>query len=81
MQPELIESLANELYAALRNRSTLLPISSRYPNINVDDAYHISRCLLQHRLADGEKLVGKKIGVTSKAVQLMLDVHSPISAF
>jgi 2-oxopent-4-enoate/cis-2-oxohex-4-enoate hydratase len=81
MQPELIESLANELYAALRNRSTLLPISSRYPNINVDDAYHISRCLLQHRLADGEKLVGKKIGVTSKAVQLMLDVHQPDFGF
>ncbi|MCA9675459.1 MAG: fumarylacetoacetate hydrolase family protein [Kofleriaceae bacterium] len=41
------------------------------------DAYHVSRRLLGRRLADGERVVGKKIGVTSVAVQTMLDVHTP----
>lgn len=81
MQPEIIESLADELYSALRSRSTLLPVSSRHPAVSIEDAYHISQRLLQHRLKDGEKLVGKKIGVTSKAVQAMLDVHQPDFGF
>jgi 2-oxopent-4-enoate/cis-2-oxohex-4-enoate hydratase len=33
--------------------------------------------MLERRLADGEKVIGKKIGVTSKPVQRMLDVHQP----
>ena len=81
MSCALIESLGDELYAALRSRSTLLPISSRHPELGVEDAYHVSLRLLQHRLADGEKLIGKKIGVTSKAVQDMLDVRQPDFGF
>jgi 2-oxopent-4-enoate/cis-2-oxohex-4-enoate hydratase len=46
-------------------------------DITIDDAYWISRRILDRRLADGERVVGKKIGVTSKAVQSMLDVHQP----
>jgi 2-oxopent-4-enoate/cis-2-oxohex-4-enoate hydratase len=33
--------------------------------------------MLERRLADGERVIGKKIGVTSKAVQTMLDVYTP----
>jgi 2-oxopent-4-enoate/cis-2-oxohex-4-enoate hydratase len=81
MSSALIDTLGDELYAALRSRSTIAPLSSRYPQLGVEDAYHISQRLLQHRLADGEKLIGKKIGVTSKAVQDMLDVHQPDFGF
>lgn len=81
MDQPLIESLGDELYAALRRRATVSPLSSRYPDITVDDAYHISLHMMRRRLADGEKLVGKKIGVTSKPVQQMLDVHQPDFGF
>jgi 2-oxopent-4-enoate/cis-2-oxohex-4-enoate hydratase len=67
----------DELYAALRARRTVPPLTTREPSITIDDAYHVSRHLLERRLADGEHLVGKKIGVTSKPVQRMLDVHQP----
>jgi 2-oxopent-4-enoate/cis-2-oxohex-4-enoate hydratase len=81
MDQPLIESLGDELYAALRSHATLSPLSSRYPDITIDDAYHISLYMMRRRLTDGEKVVGKKIGVTSKPVQQMLDVHQPDFGF
>jgi 2-oxopent-4-enoate/cis-2-oxohex-4-enoate hydratase len=70
-------ALGDELFDALRGRRTVAPLTERVPGIAIDDAYWISRRLLERRLADGETLIGKKIGVTSKAVQSMLDVHQP----
>jgi 2-oxopent-4-enoate/cis-2-oxohex-4-enoate hydratase len=67
----------DELYEALRERRTVAPLTERAPEITIDDAYHVSRRLLARRLDGGEKLIGKKIGVTSKPVQRMLDVHQP----
>ena len=77
----LIESLAAELYAALRERRTLAPLIARHPELTVDDAYAISLGFLALRRADGERVVGKKIGVTSKPVQDMLGVHQPDFGF
>jgi 2-oxopent-4-enoate/cis-2-oxohex-4-enoate hydratase len=70
-------ALGDELFEALRARRTVAPLTERVPGITIDDAYWISRRLLERRLSSGEKLIGKKIGVTSKAVQNMLDVHQP----
>jgi 2-oxopent-4-enoate/cis-2-oxohex-4-enoate hydratase len=75
------ERLGDELYAALRGRYTVAPLTGRFPGVGIDDAYAISRRMLARRLADGERVVGKKIGVTSKAVQSMLDVHQPDFGF
>jgi 2-oxopent-4-enoate/cis-2-oxohex-4-enoate hydratase len=72
-----LQAYGDELYAALRSRSTVRPLSEREPDVTIDDAYRISRRLLERRLGDGEHLIGKKIGVTSHAVQRMLDVHQP----
>jgi len=70
-------ALGQELYAALRSRVVVPPLKGRVPGLTIDDSYHISRAMLDLRLADGEKVVGKKIGVTSPAVQNMLGVHQP----
>lgn len=69
------------LYTALRTRTTLAPLSAQDPSLTIDDAYVISLDFLARRLADGEKIVGKKIGATSKAVQDMLGVHQPDFGF
>ena len=75
--PVAIETYTEELYAALRGRRTVAPLTAREPGITIDDAYQISLGLLSRRLADGEKLIGKKIGVTSKPVQTALGVYQP----
>lgn len=74
-------ALSTELYNALRQRKTLVPFTTRFPGITIDDAYKISLGLLDRRLKDGEKMVGKKIGVTSKPVQDMLNVREPDFGF
>ncbi|QJQ31340.1 2-oxopent-4-enoate hydratase [Sphingomonas lacunae] len=81
MSGRLIRSLAAELHVALRERRTLPPLSARYPELTIDHAYAISLEALSRRKAEGERVVGKKIGVTSKAVQDMLGVHQPDFGF
>ena len=75
------EFFADELYRALRDRRTLIPLSTRQPSLTIDDAYAISLAFLKRRLADGETVIGKKIGVRSKPVQDMLDVRQPDFGF
>lgn len=74
-------SLAQELYRALRGRATVPPLIARHPDLTIDDAYAISLHTLALRCEEGERVVGKKIGVTSKAVQDMLGVHQPDFGF
>ncbi|OHT20521.1 fumarylacetoacetate hydrolase family protein [Edaphosphingomonas haloaromaticamans] len=75
------ELYGQELYQALRERRTVPPLIARDAALTIDDAYAISLDALARRQADGEKVVGKKIGVTSKAVQDMLGVHQPDFGF
>ena len=79
--PSRTAAYADELYGALRARRTVPPLIARDPTLTIDDAYAISLGALAKRRADGERIVGKKIGVTSKAVQDMLGVHQPDFGF
>ena len=81
MDAHLITALGDELFNALRSRQTLAPLTRRYPQITLEQAYRISLHFLQRREALGEQVIGKKIGVTSRAVQEMLDVHQPDFGF
>ena len=74
-------AFSDALYAALRGRHTISPIVEQQASLTIDDAYAISLGFLQRRTADGERVVGKKIGVTSRAVQDMLGVHQPDFGF
>jgi 2-oxopent-4-enoate/cis-2-oxohex-4-enoate hydratase len=77
----LIADLASQLHKALREGTTVAPLISRHSSLSIDEAYAISLAVLAKREADGEKVIGKKIGVTSKAVQDMLGVHQPDFGF
>jgi 2-oxopent-4-enoate/cis-2-oxohex-4-enoate hydratase len=82
LQRDLIESIAKRLYVSLTQGTTIAPLTEQYPHITIDDAYHISRQVLQLRMDNNNELVvGKKIGVTSAAVQDMLGVFQPDFGF
>ena len=76
-----IRSLGDELYAALRASHTVAPLTDRHPEITKEDAYQIQRHLIARRENDGERIVGKKIGLTSEPVQKMLGVSEPDFGF
>jgi 2-oxopent-4-enoate/cis-2-oxohex-4-enoate hydratase len=75
---EKIEKYGNELYEALKGNYTIEPITSRESDITIEDAYAIQDVFIQRRIKeDGVRIIGKKIGVTSKVVMDMLGVHQP----
>lgn len=77
-----IEKEGAALYEAMRARTTLAPLTERLKGITIDDAYQISLHYKQLReTQDGERVVGKKIGVTSAPVQEMLGVFEPDFGF
>lgn len=82
MDQKTIDRLGDELYQALRTARSIVPLTDRESSIQIEDAYHISQRMVSRRLElDGEKIVGKKIGVTSKPVQDMLKVFQPDFGF
>ncbi|QID17640.1 2-oxopent-4-enoate hydratase [Nitrogeniibacter mangrovi] len=77
MDQNLINQLGDELYTALVKGEVLEPLTNRHADITIEDAYAIQQRMLSRRIEAGEAVIGKKIGVTSKAVQNMLGVHQP----
>lgn len=72
-----IQQLADELFVALQQAEAVEPLTSRYPELAIEDAYAIQQRLMARRLEAGERIIGKKIGVTSQAVMDMLGVGQP----
>ncbi|MET0070912.1 MAG: 2-oxopent-4-enoate hydratase [Candidatus Thiodiazotropha sp.] len=77
LNQQRIHQLGDELYDALNRRRMVDPLTEREPEITIEDAYHVSLRMVNRRVENGESIIGKKIGVTSKAVQDMLNVHQP----
>lgn len=72
-----IEQLGDELFNALNNAQMVEPLTERFPQLTIEQAYAIQQRLLSLRVQHGEKIIGKKIGVTSQAVMDMLKVNQP----
>jgi len=82
LSDEKTTGYGDELFECMMVRSVVRPLTVREPGITIEDGYRVSRRFLDRRLADnGESVVGKKIGVTSDAVQSMLGVFEPDFGF
>ncbi|BDZ39039.1 fumarylacetoacetate hydrolase family protein [Microbacterium suwonense] len=74
---ETIAALAAELAEAERTRSVIPRITARYPDATVEDSYAIQGVWRDSQLAAGRTLVGRKIGLTSKAMQQATGITEP----
>lgn len=70
-------SLAAELLAAYESGVPIAPLTERHPDLTVADAYAIQRELLAGHAAAGRHVAGRKIGLTSLAIQQQIGVDSP----
>ncbi|PFJ13386.1 2-keto-4-pentenoate hydratase [Bacillus cereus] len=73
----MIKELADELIQAENSCVGINPFTERYSNLSVLDAYHIQLEVVGRKLESGRSVIGKKVGLTSVAMQQMLGVHEP----
>lgn len=72
-----IEELATALYEAERERRPIPPLTEKYPQMTPEEAYAVQLKNIRRKLAQGRRVVGKKVGLTSRAMQQMLGVDQP----
>ena len=73
----LHQQLADELWEADRTAKPISPLTERYPDLVVEDAYAIQTINIDRRLAAGEQAIGRKVGLTSAPMQQLLGVNEP----
>jgi 2-keto-4-pentenoate hydratase len=71
------EELAADLAQAERSREAIAPLTAAYPDIDVVDAYEIQLINIRQRVAEGARVLGHKVGLSSKAMQQMMGVDEP----
>lgn len=74
---KVLGELANELLDAYRTRQPVEPLTDRYPDLTVDDAYGIQLTQVGTWTAGGAEIKGHKVGLTSAPMQEMLGIDEP----
>jgi 2-keto-4-pentenoate hydratase len=74
---EVRATLAAALAEAERSRVPMDPLTAAHPDIDVVDAYEIQLINIRARVADGARVVGHKVGLSSEAMQKMMGVDEP----
>ena len=74
---ELLAQLAKELDASKRSRVQIEHFSKRFPGMTVEDGYRVSREWVRMQRAEGAQVIGHKIGLTSRAMQMASQIDEP----
>jgi 2-oxo-hept-3-ene-1,7-dioate hydratase len=77
LEATLHATLANRLHQAEKERAQLGQFSQAHPGLTIADAYAIQRAWMARKLAEGRRVVGHKIGLTSRAMQLAAQITEP----
>ena len=68
---------AELLLQAERDRKPVQQLSSTWPGITIEDAYAIQSLVQGHKIRSGRRLIGHKVGLTSKAMQRSSQINEP----
>jgi 2-keto-4-pentenoate hydratase len=72
-----ITQAAEGLISAAKKRAPIDPLTAAFPGISVDDAYRVQLLVADRKINEGGRVIGKKIGLTSRAMQEMFGVAEP----
>lgn len=79
MTPQDYSAAAAELLKAEATATQVGLLTKRHPEMGMDDAYAIQNAIYRAKLEQGRKVIGWKIGLTSKAMQYALNIDIPDS--
>ena len=74
---DTVNALAQELREARRTRTPLRHFSKRFPQMTVEDGYAIQRAWVALEVQSGRRIKGRKIGLTSRAMQQASQIDEP----
>ena len=77
MKPESLQLAAQQLRDAVASGDFISPLRERFEGLDIEAAYAIQQHNTEARLAAGHRIVGRKIGLTSRVVQAQLGVDQP----
>ena len=77
LQNSDIEAAAAALHKAETERQQISPLSQQFPSIDMDDAYAIQKRWVDTKIAEGRTITGYKIGLTSRAMQMAMNIDTP----
>ncbi len=77
LSPETIGAIADELAAAERDRTMVPLLTARHPEMTVEDSYAVQNEWRRRGVEAGRRLVGRKIGLTSKVMQVATGITEP----
>lgn len=76
-----VTAWAKYLFDAEQRREPVALITETEPNLTIEEAYEIQEALVRQKLAGGQRIVGAKLGLTSRAKQEAMGVHEPLYAW
>ncbi len=79
MTPEQVKSAAQALDHAEKTRQQIRMLTIQHPDMAMNDAYAVQSAWVKHKIGQGRRIVGWKIGLTSKAMQQALNIDIPDS--
>jgi 2-oxo-hept-3-ene-1,7-dioate hydratase len=77
LDPQTIETIADELVEAGRTRTPVPLLHTRYEGMDIEDSYAVQKLWASRLEAQGKRVVGRKIGLTSKAMQAATGITEP----
>lgn len=73
----LVDELAGQLDQAERDRKQIPQFSRAYSGMTIDDAYAVQDAWVRRKVAAGQRIIGHKIGLTSRAMQRAVNINEP----
>jgi 2-oxo-3-hexenedioate decarboxylase len=75
-----VKTATEKLLAAEDNKTAITRITDEWSGLDIETAYQVQAAVIAARIAQGRRLIGTKLGLTSRAKQIRMGITSPLTA-
>lgn len=72
-----VKEEAARLHQSEKDRKQIKATTTFYPDMTIEDAYRIQNAWIEKKLSEGKKIIGHKVGLTSKVMQVAMSIDEP----